>query len=80
MIGAVTSNAPRRAYRRREVCEIYGASLSAVDKAIRDGLIRTKRAAGCVYLAAQDVERLYDPLAPVEIRPEDIDDLRGLLS
>ena len=60
--------------------EIFGASLSTVDKAIREGLIRTKRAGGCTYLAAQDVERLYDPLAPVEIRPEDIADLRGLLS
>ncbi len=39
----VTSDAPRRAYRRREVCEVFGASLSTVDKAIRDGRIRVKR-------------------------------------
>ena len=39
-----TCNAPRRAaYRRREVVEIFGASLSTVDKAIREGRIRVKR-------------------------------------
>ncbi len=75
----VTSDAPRRAYRRREVCEVFGASLSTVDKAIREGRIRVKREGRGVYLAAPDVERLFNPTAPVEIRPEDVADLRGLL-
>ncbi len=80
MVAIVTPEARKRAYRRREVCEVFGASLSTVDKAIHEGRIRVKREGQSVYLAAQDVERLFNPAAPAEIRPEDVADLCGFLS
>ena len=33
----------KRAYRRREVHELYGASFSAIDRAIREGHVKAKR-------------------------------------
>ena len=33
----------KRAYRRREVCELYGVSLHMVDRLIRDRKIQTRR-------------------------------------
>ena len=80
MNGAGSPETHKRAYRRQEVCAVFGASLSTVDKAIREGRIRVKREGRGVYLAAQDVERLFNPAAPAEIRPEDVADLCGLLS
>ena len=50
----------RKAYRRREVCELYGVSMHMLDRMIRDGVIRTRRIGERVLLLnAVDVDREF---------------------
>ncbi len=80
MAVVVTSDAPRRAYRRREVCELYGVSLYMIDQMTRRGRIRSRRIGErVVLLNAKDVEREFG-LGEPEIRAETIAELRDLLA
>ena len=69
----------RRAYRRSEVRDIYGASLHSIDRAIREGLIRTKRFGHCVFLHALDVDRVFGFDELSEISMETLVELGDLL-
>jgi hypothetical protein len=55
----VKAGLTRRAYRRTEVRDLYGASLRAIDRAVGQGLIRTRRYGRCVFIHPGDVERLF---------------------
>lgn len=71
----------RRAYRRREVKALYGASLRAIDRAIEEGRIRTRRHGRSVFLHPGDVERLFGfEEEPVEVSAESLAEIRTLLS
>ncbi len=59
----------RRAYRRREVCELFGASYSLVDRLIRERTIRSMKVGRGVFLNARDVERLFLGEEPEDSRP-----------
>ncbi len=69
----------RKAYRRTEVRDIYGASLHSIDRAIREGLIRTKRFGRCVFLHALDVDRVFGFEELSEISMETLVELADLL-
>ena len=70
----------RRALRRCEVRDQYGASLYVIDAAIRRGHIRTKHYGTCVFLDPADCERLFGFGAGVEISSETLDELGDLLA
>jgi hypothetical protein len=70
----------RKAYRRAEVREIYGASLHSIDRATREGLIRTRHFGRCVFLHAQDVDRVFGFEEAGEISMETLEELGDLLS
>lgn len=79
MLGSAATR-PRRAYRRREVCELYGVSLHMVDRLIRDRKIQTRRIGERVLLlSAQDVEREFGVDEDIEISAETLRELEGLL-
>ena len=69
----------RKAYRRSEVRDMYGASLHSIDRAIREGLIRTKRFGRCVFLHALDVDRVFGFEEASEISMETLVELGDLL-
>ena len=70
----------RKAYRRREVCELFGVSLRLVDRLIRDRKIRSRRIGKRVLLLdAGDVEREFGFEEP-EVRAETLVELRDLLA
>ena len=70
----------RKAYRRAEVREVYGASMHSIDRAIREGLIRTKSFGRCVFLNAKDVDRLFGFDKEVEISIETLEELKDFLA
>ena len=70
----------RKAYRRTEVREIYGASLHSIDRATREGLIRTRHFGRCVFLHAQDVGRVFGFEEASETSMETLEELGDLLS
>ncbi len=70
----------RKTYRRSEVRDIYGASIHSIDRAIREGLIRTKHFGRCVFLHAQDVDRVFGFEEASEISMETLVELGDLLS
>ncbi len=70
----------RKAYRRSEVRNIYGASIHSIDRAIREGLIRTRHFGRCVFLHAQDVDRVFGFEEVSEISMETLVELGDLLS
>jgi hypothetical protein len=70
----------RKAYRRAEVREIYGASLHSIDRATREGLIRTRHFGRCVFLHARDVDRVFGFEEASEISMETLVELGDLLS
>ena len=63
-----------------EVRESYGASLHSIDRAIREGLIRTNHFGRCVFLHAQDVERVFGFEEAGEISMKTLVELGELLS
>ena len=69
----------RKAYRRSEVRDLYGASIHSIDRAIREGLIRTKRFGRCVFLHVQDVDRVFGFEDASEISLETLVELADLL-
>ena len=70
----------RKAYRRREVETIFGASLHSIDRAIGEGKIRTKHFGRCVFLHAGDVETVFGFENSVEVSAETLSELRDLLA
>ena len=70
----------RKAYRRGEVRDAYGASLHSIDRAIREGLIRTNHFGRCVFLHAQDVERVFGFEEAGKISMETLVELEEFLS
>ncbi len=70
----------RKAYRRGEVRDVYGASLHSIDRAIREGLIRTNHFGRCVFLRAEDVERVFGFEETSEISMETLVELEDFLS
>lgn len=70
----------RRALRRRDVCELYGASLAAVDREIRAGNIRTKTVGRSVFLDPADVERVFGFTESVEPSLETYAELKDFLA
>ncbi len=70
----------RKAYRRREVCELYGVSFHMVDRMIQRGVIRTRRIGQrALLLNAEDVEREFG-FGESEVRTETLVELRDLLA
>ena len=56
-----------RSLRRAQVVDTYGVSLSTVDRAVKAGDVRAKRAGRALLLCAEDCERLWgweEPLDP----------------
>ena len=84
MLGPAAPTPAKRAYRRREVHELYGASFHAIDRAIREGHVKTKRYGRSVFLSVSDVERLFcpceEPTAATRVSQETLDELGELLS
>ena len=69
----------RRAYRRRDVRALYGASFYQIDAAIKRGAIRTKRVGKSLYLHPKDVETVFGFEETVEPSRESIADLADFL-
>ncbi len=59
MSAAGTDFPTRHAYRRTDVRDLFGASLHAIDRAIREGRVRVNRYGRGVYLHPGDVERTF---------------------
>ena len=77
---AVAPQLARKAYRRREVCELYGVSLHMVDRMIRSGVIRTRRIGErALLLSAVDVEREFG-FGDLQVKTETLVELRDLLA
>ena len=77
---SVAPQMSRKAYRRREVCELYGVSIHMVDQMIRDGVIRTRRIGERVILLnAADIEREFGFGEP-QVDLETMIELRDILS
>ena len=70
----------RRALRRTEVRDLYGASLHSIDGAIRKGHIRTTRYGSCVFLHPADCEKCFGFEEEVNVSAKTFDELRDLLA
>ncbi len=74
----------RRAYRRRDVVRLYGASLRAIDRAIASGEIRTRKRGTAVFLHPQDVEKAFgfpeEDTTPIKIPAKAVAAIERLLA
>jgi len=71
----------RGAYRRTEVRDLYGASLHAIDAAVRSGEIRANKRGRTVFLHPADVERIFgfdEP--PMEVSQESVAEMEDFLA
>lgn len=69
----------RRALRKAEVQEIYGAKRHAIERAIKDGRIRINRDGRCVYLHPDDVDSVFGFTEYIEPSAESVAELSEFL-
>lgn len=62
-----------RSLRRAQAAEVYGVSLSTVDRAVKAGDVRAKRAGRALLLCAEDCERLWGWPDADAVEPTDRD-------
>jgi hypothetical protein len=70
-----------RALRRAMVRDLYGVSLSTVDRRVKNGEIRTRRVGSALLLKADDCEQAFGwpEDAKVEPSPRSIAEMRKLV-
>ncbi len=70
-----------RSIRRVKARALYGMSLSAIDKAVKDGTIRSRKCGKTVLLNAADCEKEWGWPEDAEVEPSarDLEEMRELV-
>ena len=80
-MSAASANIERRSLRRVAVRELYGVSLSTIDRLVKKGEIRSRRVGSALLLNAEDCERAFGwpEDEPVEPSAREMAEMRELV-